>query len=829
MSRISFAQLINIEQTRRMLEAHYRITRSPSFILDNNWNVLCEVGRPDICTRFHLVHPEACRCCMESRAGIQALMQGLEGEYRVHVCGSSLRKAAMPIIIAGEHLATFVTGPYLDHHDRPEPAHFRQQAQRFGFDVRDYLEALERVPVFTGKEMDDLMGYYRSLVVMMSDMGLKNLELAREVKERELVEDALNESEQRLHATIQGSSIPMFAVGTDRRIIYWNKALEKLSGRSAMEMIGNVRAWEPFYEHERPLLANLLAEGKSRMVPFWYTGRYLKSGLLDEAYEGTDFFPRCGEGGKWLHFTAAALRDTKGNLIGAVETLEDVTEREVAEAKWRTLYNSLPGGSFTVNNNYVIEDVNDLLCTVTGFTREELVGQRCGIICPKGPHLCPIFDMGKDSIDNDETAVKAKDGRLVPIIKSARRIPAGDREIIVENFQDITDRKQLEEQLRHAQKMEAVGRLAGGVAHDFNNLLTAIIGYANLLELKLGKNNPLAHYAGRIISSANRGASLTGGLLAFSRRHIVDLKPVRIDWIIAKAEELLSRLVPEDIELRIAAGQSHVVLADSLQMEQILMNLVTNARDAMPAGGLLTIRTELMELGEDSVRSHGYGQPGKVVCISVSDTGIGIGKEARERIFEPFFTTKEVGKGTGLGLSIVYGIIRRHNGFIDVISEPGSGTTVNVYLPLTMDPPDEIKESAASPQPRGTETILLAEDHPTVREMARVLLEEFGYGVVEAEDGVEALEKFRQHGDGIGLLVLDVIMPRKNGKEVYDEIRRMRPDVEALFMSGYTDDILTGRGLIEENLNFISKPLMQSTFLSKVREILDVRAGAGIS
>jgi PAS domain S-box-containing protein len=273
------------------------------------------------------------------------------------------------------------------------------------------------------------------------------IEHIRDTSERRRTDEALRESEQRLYATIQGSSIPMFVVGIDRKIIYWNKALEQLSGTKAADVIGTDRAWTAFYDEERPLLANLLAGGNSSLLPFWYSGKCRKSGLLDEAYEGTDFFPNCGGGGRWLHFTAAALRDTKGNLIGAMETLEDVTEREVAEEKWRTLYNNLPGGSFTVNNEYIIEDVNDVLCAVTGFTKEELVGQLCGIICPKGPHLCPIFDLGKISIDNDETAVKGKNGGLVPIIKSARRIPAGNREIIVENFQDISDRKQLEEQL----------------------------------------------------------------------------------------------------------------------------------------------------------------------------------------------------------------------------------------------------------------------------------------------------------------------------------------------------------------------------------------------
>jgi two-component system cell cycle sensor histidine kinase/response regulator CckA len=946
MTNLTFAQLVDIDQIQRMLEAQYKITGVPSAILDADEKNLVAVGWQDICTRFHHVHPDTCERCRERDAYIKKHLPDFTGEYLDYKCRNGLRDAALPIIIAGEHLATFFTGQFFYDFDKPDVEYFRAQAREFEFDEESYLQALSRVPVFTREQINDIMDYYRNLVQVLVEMGLKNLELAREVKERKQAEkalsqsetvlrrifetlpdqlhiidkdfrilhsnwqhfpkekhnqnpfcykifyglerpckncqvfevfrtgkpvikekfnprigymeiraypvfdasgnvvtvlehirdiserkradDALRESEQRLYATIQGSSLPMFVIGKDQKIIYWNKALEQLSGTKAADVIGTDRAWTAFYDEERPLLANLLLRGDSSLIPIWYAGKYSKSRLVDEAYECTDFSPKWVEGGKWLHFTAAALRDTKGNLIGAMETIEDVTERKVAEEKWHSLYNNLPGGSYTVNDEYIIEDVNDVLCAVTGFTREELIGRPCGTICPKGPHECPFFGLGKERKDNDETAVKGKDGRLVPIIKSARRIPAGNRDIILENFQDITDRKHLEEQLRHSQKMEAIGQLAGGVAHDFNNILTAIIGYGSLLQMKIGKDESLGKYVNQIIYSAERASNLTHSLLAFSRKHVIDLKAVKVNEIIEKAGKLLSRLVPEDIELRIVTCGDCVVHADSMQIEQVMMNLVTNARDAMPDGGLLTISTEMIDLDEEFIRTNGYGEPGTYVLISVSDTGVGINEQTRGRVFEPFYTTKEVGKGTGLGLSIVYGIIKQHDGYVDVRSESGKGTTFRVYLPVIEGDDDKLEIFETAAPPRGSETLLLAEDEPVVRELTKSVLEEFGYTVMEAKDGVDAIEKFEANRDGIQLLILDVIMPRKDGKQVYNQIKKMRPDMKALFISGYTGDFLSRRGMLEENLNFISKPLTQNMLLRKVREVLDKRIGYGV-
>lgn len=524
------------------------------------------------------------------------------------------------------------------------------------------------------------------------------------------------------------------------------------------------------------------------------------------------------------------LTAARAELQGKVKELEDeIGERQRAEdklksseKKWHSLYENLPGGSFTVNRDYIIEDVNDVLCSITGYSKEELIGRKCGVICPKGPHKCPIFDLGKERIENDETAVKARDGKLVPIIKSARRISVDDQDVIVENFQDITDRKHLEDQLNHAGKMEAVGQLAGGVAHDFNNILTAILGYATLLRLQLPADGPERAKVEQIIGGAERAADLTRSLLTLSRKQVVELRPVDVNTCVTGMQGLLTSLVPEDIEFTIdLADDRLVVMGDKSQLEQILINLVSNARDSMPEGGKLTLRLERCEVNDVMYQNHVSIVPGIYVMLSVSDTGIGMDEQTRERIFEPFYTTKAMGKGTGLGLAIVYGIVQQHNGYIFVTSESGSGSVFTVFLRDIEAEPVDVPV-AGKPEPvGGGETVLLAEDELSVRDLIRSVLEEFGYTVLLAENGEEALRIFEENRERIDVLIFDVIMPKKNGKEAYDMIRALDPSIPALFMSGYTGDVLNNKGIREEGLNFLAKPVSPEQVLRKVRLLLD--------
>jgi CheY-like chemotaxis protein len=373
--------------------------------------------------------------------------------------------------------------------------------------------------------------------------------------------------------------------------------------------------------------------------------------------------------------------------------------------------------------------------------------------------------------------------------------------------------------------MEAIGHLAGGIAHDFNNMLTAIIGYGSLLGMHIDKDSELKFYVDQILSSAEKSANLTRQLLAFSRKQTIAPKETDLNELIKGMKKLLLRIIGEDIELQAHLEEKDItVMVDPGQIEQVLMNLCTNARDAMPNGGLLSISTEAVRLDKDYTRTHDLEKPGRYALIAVTDTGIGIDEKNSQKIFEPFFTTKELGKGTGLGLSIVYGIIKQHNGNITVYSEPGRGTTFRIYLPLITANTEEAERVETVMPKGGTETILVVEDNEEVRTLTKHVLEGFGYKVIEAEDGEDGINRFAAQRDEIQLVIIDVIMPKMSGKDAMDEIKKIQPDMKVLFTSGYTADIINKKGILEEGTNFISKPITPYELLARVRELLDKEA-----
>lgn len=393
---------------------------------------------------------------------------------------------------------------------------------------------------------------------------------------------------------------------------------------------------------------------------------------------------------------------------------------------------------------------------------------------------------------------------------------------VIETVRDVTEKKHLEEQLQHAQKMESIGHLASGVAHDFNNFLTAIIGCGTLLDMKLAKNSPLREYTNAILSTSERAAQLTRSLLTFSRKQAVNPIPMNLNEVMTVIWKLLQKLVGEEIKLNLTLSEQILtIMADSGQIIQVVMNLVTNARDAMPDMGTLTISTESVYLDEEFIRLYGYGEPGTYALLSVTDTGVGMDKKVRKRIFEPFFTTKEEGLGTGLGLSIVYGIIKQHNGYVHVYSEPGKGTTFKIYLPLLTAEAAEDKAEKVSLPKGGAETILLAEDDAPARNIVRKVLEGYGYQVIEAKNGNDAVNQFRKNADQIDLLLFDLMMPRKNGWEAFQEIMKIKPDAKVLFMSGYSADFIRAKGIPRTIGNYLAKPIVPLELFRKVLEVLD--------
>ncbi|MBU5612112.1 cache domain-containing protein [Geomonas azotofigens] len=393
---------------------------------------------------------------------------------------------------------------------------------------------------------------------------------------------------------------------------------------------------------------------------------------------------------------------------------------------------------------------------------------------------------------------------------------------VTDRLQAEEERRALEHQLTQSQKMEAIGTLTGGIAHDFNNILTAIIGYSTMMQVQLEEDHPLQGKVSEILRASERAANLTRSLLAYSRKQVTNPAPVGLNAILLNLEVMLRRLIPEHIEFRMQLADEELsVLADSGQIEQVIMNLAVNARDAMANGGVLSIATDRIILDQDFVAAHGYGVPGSYALITVADTGIGMDQKTRDRIFEPFFTTKEPGKGTGLGLAMVYGIVKQHSGFINCYSELGHGTVFRIYIPRIDQPTRSESVTVDESVHGGEETLLLVEDDAVIRGMVRELLQDFGYRVITAVDGVDAVEKFQGAGGNVAMIIMDVIMPRMNGRDAYQAISALSPGVKVIFMSGYTADIITDTLTMGDPRHFISKPIKINELLARVRELLD--------
>ena len=547
-----------------------------------------------------------------------------------------------------------------------------------------------------------------------------------------------------------------------------------------------------------------------------------------------------GLDGKTWYVRGYPVRTEEDVLVGVVEICLDVTERKRmekalvrSEEKYRDIFENAVEGIFQTTPDGCYLQVNPALVKMYGYeSPEELMTTISDIghqiyVDPEDRLLLQEAIAKQGFVEGFEAQQYQKDGTKIWTSSNARAVlnPHGNIIYFEGTVENITDRKHLESQLLQAQKMEAIGTLAGGIAHDFNNILSALIGYGNLLHMKMDEDDPLRIYVERMLVSSEKAVNLTQSLLAFSRKQVIKLQPQTVSTIIRGIEKILQRLLTEDIELKVMTADKDItILADLTQIDQVLLNLATNARDAMPKGGVLLIETEEVQIDHEFIRSHGYGEPGDYALISVTDSGTGMDEMTKQKIFEPFFTTKEVGKGTGLGLSIVYGIVKQHNGYINVVSEPGEGTSFRIYLPATKTTAEEADRIPTDVE-GGTETILLAEDNTDLRKLLREVLASKGYTTIEATDGEAALELFLEHKDSIDLLILDVVMPKKNGKEVFDEVRKVQPRVKALFTSGYTGDVVLDKGVHDGVVDFIQKPLSPNELLLKVRTVLDKKEG----
>ncbi|MBM4054216.1 MAG: PAS domain S-box protein [Planctomycetes bacterium] len=646
--------------------------------------------------------------------------------------------------------------------------------------------------------------------------------ISTDITWRKKAEKALSESEEKLRSILDNTQAVVYIKDRQGRYLFINRQFEKLFHLKNNEVEGKT----PYNCFPKEIAESHLAND-----------RKVFDSKIPMKFEEV----ATHEDGQHTYISVKfPLYDYTGAVYAVCGISTDITERKQMESQLRKLSRAIeqsPAIVIITDTSGVIQYVNPKFTQSTGYAPEEVIGNTPRILksgmTPKEEYTRLWNTITSGNEWKGEFINKKKTGELFWEIASIS--PIKNTEGMVTNFvgvaEDITafkqeaeEKEKLKEQLYHTQKLESIGQLAGGIAHDFNNILTAIIGYGNLIQMAMKENNPIKDYAQKILLSAEKASHLTKGILAFGRKQINNPKPVNLNEIIRATEHLLLRIIGEDVELKTSLSDNEcIVMADSGQIEQILMNLATNARDAMPNGGILTINTEIVELDNNFTLAHGHGTPGRHAVIIVSDTGTGMDEKTRKKIFEPFFTTKEVGKGTGLGLAIIYGIVKQHNSYINVYSEPGKGTIFRIYMPM-VEPAAEMTQRQETPSlltVHGTETILIAEDEEEIRHLVKMVLETAGYTVITAVNGKDAISKYTKNREKIQLLLFDVIMPGKNGKEAYDAIRKKTPGIKVLFTSGYSEDMVEKKIILKEGLHFIPKPVSPSELLKKVREALD--------
>ncbi|HXF94696.1 MAG TPA: PAS domain S-box protein [Gemmatimonadales bacterium] len=644
----------------------------------------------------------------------------------------------------------------------------------------------------------------------------------RDIRERHDAVEALRASERRFRALVENSSDVILLVDRDGTLRYASPSERPVLGYGPADNVGR-HVFDLIHPDDAPAVLARFAEA-----------------LEQPGARVTAEFRARHQDGSWRWVEAVAVnRLTDPDVGGVVVNYRDITERRRSEEELRRSEERLRLVGRATNDAIWDYDLatgevwwSESVQTLFGYSDREIEpgtafwerrlhpDERERVIADARAAL-----EGSGAYWHAEYRFRRGDGSYAEILDRAYiiRDASGHAVRMIGSMMDVTARRQLEAQFRQAQKLEAVGRLAGGIAHDFNNLLTAIIGYAELLLQDLSPHDPRHADVREIHRAAERAAGLTRQLLAYSRKQVLQPRVLDLNDVVRSAEQLLARLIGEDVSvvtrLEPALGR---VTADPNQIEQVIVNLAVNARDAMPRGGTLILETANAELDAAYAQDHGPLTPGRYVMLSVSDTGIGMDAETRSHLFEPFFTTKGPGKGTGLGLAQVYGTVKQSGGYVWVYSEPGIGTTFKIYLPR-VDAPAEApaRDGARQPLPGGRETILLVEDEESVRSVARGMLRRQGYTVLEAADARQAMELAERHAGPIHLLIADVVMPEIGGREVAARITALRPEVRVLYVSGYTEDAIAHYGVLDPAAAFLEKPFTPAILARRVRELLD--------
>ena len=649
------------------------------------------------------------------------------------------------------------------------------------------------------------------------------LSIFSDITERKCAEEVLKKSEQQFATIFRANPLAISIVRMgDGRIVDVNEAHVRLFGHTREETIGRtpeeLRYWVDPEDRER-MRAEREAEGRVRE---WEIRLRAKDGRILTVMFTVEVIEFEGEPCRLCLFSNITERHQAEEIL------------KKSEQRFATLFRANPAPlSLVKMSDSRFLDINEAHIRLFGGSREEVIGhtaQELGYWLDLEERAEVMRRLRSEGfVHNRETRFRTRDGRLITTLLNMELVELDGELFRLCLFADITERKRdeeerarLEAQLQQAKKLESVGRLAGGVAHDFNNLLTIINGYSMLLLKSVGGQDPTRSQVEQIRKAGERATALTQQLLAFSRKQMIQPKPINLNEVVAGTETMLRRLVGEDIELRTALDPSlGVVMADPGQIDQILMNLAANARDAMPKGGWLSIETANVEVGSSYEAGHVEAKPGAYVLVTVSDNGAGIDAETQQHIFEPFFTTKERGRGTGLGLATVYGIVKQSGGWISVYSEPGLGTSFKIYFPRTTVAGQTLElREVTIPELNGSETVLVVEDQEEVRALAVTSLRGYGYRVVQASNGLEALEALKKEESAVAVMVTDVVLPGMNGRELADRVRVLRPEIKTIYTSGYTESAIVERGVLAEGVEFLPKPYSPAALAARIRKVL---------
>lgn len=692
---------------------------------------------------------------------------------------------------------------------------YRQIRSSFDIPVI-YLTAYSDDAILQRAKITEPLGY------LLKPFNERELRTAIEVAlYKHEMETRLRRMERWLTVTLRSIGEGVIATDMELRITFMNKIAEDLTGWTQEDAIGK-KLTEIFNIKNS-------AKEDTKTIERLLQEKVLRDGVIINLMEDSILLTKDSKEVP-VSDSMAPIREDYDHIPGVVIVFRDITEQKKSEELIKNILESVGEGLIVLDPGYKIIAANRAYGELVKRPAAEVIGKHCYEVS----HLTdrPCHESGVDCAvrrtfltGQPHTAVHVhcdSEGNSIHVETKSypMKNSSGTVTSVIEIINDITERRKLEDQLRQSQKMEAIGNLAGGIAHDFNNLLSAIIGYSELILTELPDGHSARKRIEIIKDAGEKAATLTGQLLAFSRKQILEIKVIDLNAIVENMTKILARVIGENIQLEINTRPSvKHVRADPGQIEQVLMNLAVNARDAMPNGGCLTIETENVDLDEAYAMSHAEVTPGAYVMLAVTDTGSGMGREVQEKIFEPFFTTKG-DKGTGLGLSTVYGIIKQHGGNIYVYSEPGVGSTFNIYLPSS----GEIREKSVTGDQKlvlqGTETILVVDDEPSIRRLILDILQPLGYRLLEASSGAKAIRISEETAEEIDILLTDVVMPEMGGMELARTIRKSRPAIKVIFTSGYIDNTIVDRGMLDERTTFLQKPITPRKLVSHLAEVL---------